>query len=112
MNDGNSLLDRMACFFFTISCAYFVQLYPSTIQDLSRGSPIIISGRYEGKLPESLTVRGTLADMSNFVTDLKIRKEKDIPLHKVISFLLNSQAKRSLVSFSHSCCLSQSVPFW
>ncbi|XP_021865385.1 uncharacterized protein [Spinacia oleracea] len=60
-------------------------LYPSTIQDLSRGSPIIISGRYEGKLPESLTVRGTLADMSNFVTDLKIRKEKDIPLHKVFA---------------------------
>ncbi|XP_021716550.1 uncharacterized protein LOC110684405 [Chenopodium quinoa] len=60
-------------------------LYPSMIQDLSYGCPIIISGRYEGKLPESLMVRGTLADMSNFVTDLKIWKEKDIPLDKVFA---------------------------
>lgn len=60
-------------------------LYPPTIQDLSTECPVIISGSYEGKLPESLKVRGTLADMSSFVTDLKISKAKDIPLDKVFA---------------------------
>lgn len=62
-----------------------LKLHPSTFQDLSCGCPLIISGRYEGKLPESLVVRGTLADMTTFVTDLKIRKAKDIPLDKVFA---------------------------
>ncbi|KAL2933117.1 hypothetical protein RDABS01_016236 [Bienertia sinuspersici] len=60
-------------------------LYPPMIQDLSYGCPVIISGRYKGKIPESLKVHGTLADMSNFVTELKVRKTKDIPLDKVFA---------------------------
>lgn len=70
-----------------------MQLYPPTIQDLSTECPVIISGSYEGKLPESLKVRGTLADMSSFVTDLKISKAKDIPLDKVISLFYFASIK-------------------
>ena len=62
-----------------------MQLYPCAIQDLSCDYPMIISGRCRGNLPESLKVSGTLADMSNFTAELKIRKAKDVPLDKVMS---------------------------
>lgn len=62
-----------------------LELYPSAIQDLSCDYPMIISGRCRGNLPESLKVSGTLADMSNFTAELKIRKAKDVPLDKVLA---------------------------
>ncbi|KAJ8448267.1 hypothetical protein Cgig2_025191 [Carnegiea gigantea] len=62
-----------------------LELYPSAIQDLSCDYPMIISGRCRGNLPESLKVSGTLADLSNFTAELKIRKAKDVPLDKVFA---------------------------
>lgn len=53
--------------------------------DLSSGSPLIISGRYEGSFPPSIKVSGTLADMSNYVIDLKVRRSKDFPLDRVLT---------------------------
>uniref|UniRef100_A0A5B6Z9T2 Putative inter-alpha-trypsin inhibitor heavy chain H3 isoform X1 n=1 Tax=Davidia involucrata TaxID=16924 RepID=A0A5B6Z9T2_DAVIN len=62
-----------------------VELYPFQIPDLLSGSPLIISGRYHGDLPNSLKVSGTLADMSNFTVDVKVQKAKDMPLDKVFA---------------------------
>ncbi|CAL0315471.1 unnamed protein product [Lupinus luteus] len=61
------------------------QLFPSHIPDLSLGSLLIISGRYSGNFPESVKVAGTLADMSKFVVDLKVKREKDTQLTNVLS---------------------------
>ncbi|KAI7987713.1 hypothetical protein LOK49_LG13G00310 [Camellia lanceoleosa] len=57
-------------------------VYPSRIPDLLSESPLIVSGRYKGDFPETLKARGILADMSNFVVDLKVQKAKDIPIDK------------------------------
>ncbi|XP_004303707.1 PREDICTED: von Willebrand factor A domain-containing protein DDB_G0286969 [Fragaria vesca subsp. vesca] len=62
-----------------------LELFPSHMLDLSSGSPLIISGRYEGRFPPSIKVSGTLADMSNFATDLKVQRSKDFPLDRVLA---------------------------
>ncbi|GAB4841966.1 hypothetical protein Ancab_011923 [Ancistrocladus abbreviatus] len=60
-----------------------LMFYPSSIQDLSYGSPLLLSGRSSGTFPELLKISGTLADMSNFTLDLKTQKANDIPLDRV-----------------------------
>ncbi|XP_054783588.1 uncharacterized protein LOC129290718 isoform X2 [Prosopis cineraria] len=62
-----------------------LELFPFYIPDLSLESPLIISGRYDGTFPDSIKVKGTLADMSNFEVDLKVRREKDIRLTNVLA---------------------------
>ncbi|KAI7991531.1 hypothetical protein LOK49_LG12G02177 [Camellia lanceoleosa] len=62
-----------------------LEVYPSRIPDLLSESPLIVSGRYKGDFPETLKARGILADMSNFVVDLKVQKAKDIPIDKVLA---------------------------
>ncbi|KAJ6844963.1 inter alpha-trypsin inhibitor, heavy chain 4-like [Iris pallida] len=59
------------------------EVFPSHIPDLSVGCPLIISGRFEGKFPDSVKAKGRVADMSNIVVDLKVKNTKDIPLEKV-----------------------------
>ncbi|ESW07417.1 hypothetical protein PHAVU_010G128200 [Phaseolus vulgaris] len=61
------------------------ELFPSHIQDISSGSPLILSGRYTGTFPELVKVTGTLADMTNFAVDLKVKREKDIQLSNVLA---------------------------
>ena len=58
-------------------------MYPSRIPDLMCEIPLIVSGRYRGALPDTLTATGILADTSNFVVELKVHKANDIPLDKV-----------------------------
>ncbi|XP_061361590.1 uncharacterized protein LOC133305393 isoform X2 [Gastrolobium bilobum] len=60
-----------------------LEVYPSHIPDLSSEGPLILSGRYKGNFPETLKVKGILADFSNFVIDMKIQKAKDMPLQRV-----------------------------
>ncbi|OVA08327.1 von Willebrand factor [Macleaya cordata] len=62
-----------------------LEIYPSQVPDLLSGSPLIVSGRYEGKFPDFLKARGVLADLSNFEVDLKVQKAKDIPLDRVFA---------------------------
>ncbi|ONK65383.1 uncharacterized protein A4U43_C07F36540 [Asparagus officinalis] len=73
-----------------------IEVYPSDIPDLSLGCPLVISGRYEGRFPDSAKVKGTLADMSVIVIDLKVKNVKDTPLDKVVAKqqidVLSSQA--------------------
>ncbi|XP_024979152.1 uncharacterized protein LOC112516375 [Cynara cardunculus var. scolymus] len=59
------------------------ELYPSRIPDLSSGSPLIVSGRYHGKFPEIVKVRGFLADLSTCEIDLKVRKSTNINLDRI-----------------------------
>ncbi|XP_061362509.1 uncharacterized protein LOC133306238 [Gastrolobium bilobum] len=60
-----------------------VEVYPSHIPDLSSDGPLILCGRYKGNFPRVLKVRGTLADFSNFVIDMKIEEAKGLPIEKV-----------------------------
>uniref|UniRef100_A0A5B7AJY8 Putative inter alpha-trypsin inhibitor, heavy chain 4 n=1 Tax=Davidia involucrata TaxID=16924 RepID=A0A5B7AJY8_DAVIN len=62
-----------------------LEVYPSHLPDLLSESPLIVSGRYQGVFPDILKARGILADMSNFVVDLKVQEAKDIPLDKVLA---------------------------
>ncbi|KAL5538012.1 hypothetical protein UlMin_045308 [Ulmus minor] len=73
-----------------------LELFPSSIPDLSSGNPLIVSGRFDGKFPDIVKVSGTLADMSNFTVDLKVQKAKEVPLYRVLARrqidILTSQA--------------------
>lgn len=53
------------------------------IPDISAKYPLCVSGRYHGKLPETLIAKGQLADMSEISIELKVQHVKDIPLDKV-----------------------------
>ncbi|KAI3814440.1 hypothetical protein L1987_14080 [Smallanthus sonchifolius] len=61
-----------------------LQVYPSVILDLCSEGPLIVFGHYRGGFPDTLKVKGILADMSNFTIDLKVQRAKEIPLDKVI----------------------------
>lgn len=61
------------------------EFFPTHIPDLSSGSPLIISGRYNGTFPELVKVTGTLADRTSFAVDLKVKREKDMKLTNVFS---------------------------
>ncbi|KAK7294465.1 hypothetical protein RJT34_17354 [Clitoria ternatea] len=62
-----------------------LELFPTHIQDLSLGSPLIMSGRYIGAFPELVKVTGTLADTTNYIVDLEVKREKDMQLSNVLS---------------------------
>ncbi|KAJ1296761.1 hypothetical protein BS78_01G327000 [Paspalum vaginatum] len=55
------------------------------IPDISAKYPLSVSGRYHGKLPETLIAKGQLADMSEISIELKVQHIKDIPLDKVLA---------------------------
>ncbi|ESR66066.1 hypothetical protein CICLE_v10007546mg [Citrus x clementina] len=59
------------------------EMYPSRIPDLSSESPLIVSGRYQGKFPDTLKAKGFLGDLSNFVVELKLQLAKDLPLDRI-----------------------------
>ncbi|KAK9066149.1 hypothetical protein SSX86_013470 [Deinandra increscens subsp. villosa] len=58
------------------------ELYPFRIPDLF-GSPLVVSGRYNGNFPDIVVARGFMADQSTRVIDVKVRKSEGIPLDKV-----------------------------
>lgn len=59
-----------------------LELYPFRIPDLY-GSPLVVSGRYNGKFPDIVKARGIGADMSTCVIDVKVRNAKGIALDRV-----------------------------
>ncbi|KAL4613812.1 hypothetical protein ACB092_07G007900 [Castanea dentata] len=60
-----------------------VEVYPFHIPDLSSESPLTVSGRYRGNFPDIIKAKGVLADLSNYMIDLKVEKAKDIPIDRV-----------------------------
>lgn len=73
----------------------FPQVFSSQLPDLSFQSPLIISGRYRGKFPNTLAVTGIFPDMRNFSTELKVHEAKDIPLDKVRKIMVPCYRKLS-----------------
>lgn len=78
-------------------------MYPSHITDLLSENPLIVTGRYRGKFPDTLKVKGVLANLSNFLIDLKIDMAKDIPLDRV---------RKKLVSLIELCSQFLIMQFW
>ncbi|WCJ39392.1 Nucleoside diphosphate kinase family protein [Euphorbia peplus] len=62
-----------------------LELLPFNIPDLSSGSPLIVSGKYNGNFPDSLQVNGILADMTSFTIELNTRRAKDVQLDKILA---------------------------
>ncbi|KAI9122983.1 hypothetical protein K1719_005872 [Acacia pycnantha] len=62
-----------------------VEVHPFQIPDLSSEGPLMLSGRYKGTFPEKLTVKGVLADFSNFTMNLEVQNAKDIPIKRVFA---------------------------
>ncbi|KAM3693745.1 hypothetical protein ACJW30_07G007100 [Castanea mollissima] len=62
-----------------------VEVYPFHIPDLSSESPLTVSGRYRGNFPDTIKAKGVLADLSNYMIDLKVEKAKDIPIDRVFA---------------------------
>ncbi|XP_039126198.1 inter-alpha-trypsin inhibitor heavy chain H3 isoform X2 [Dioscorea cayenensis subsp. rotundata] len=60
------------------------EMYPQRIPDLSIGCPQIVFGRYQGKLPDSIKVKGILANLNDIDIDLKVQKT-DIPLERIFA---------------------------
>ncbi|KAI3772763.1 hypothetical protein L6452_03956 [Arctium lappa] len=77
-----------------------LEVYPSTIPDLCFERPLMISGRYKGSLPDTVKIRGILADMSSFTMNLQVQQAKDIPLDKVL-------AKKHIELYTAQAWLSQ-----
>ncbi|KAM7257282.1 hypothetical protein ACFE04_013023 [Oxalis oulophora] len=93
--DVDSLEPRLDNFFDSILSPVFanisidifnelddVEVYPSRIPDLSL-SPLIISGRYNGKFPETIQAKGVLGDLTSFSVDLKRHNANEMPLDKI-----------------------------
>lgn len=62
-----------------------IELFPSQIPDLSFGSPLVVSGRYKGDFPDIIEVKGLSAEMSTFVTELKVQNAKDVSFDRILT---------------------------
>ncbi|XP_022152537.1 von Willebrand factor A domain-containing protein DDB_G0292028 isoform X2 [Momordica charantia] len=62
-----------------------LELFPTQVPDLACGSPLIISGRYNGSFPESFKISGISADMSNSTIHLKAQRAKELLLDRVLA---------------------------
>nr|POE60250.1 von willebrand factor a domain-containing protein [Quercus suber] len=68
-----------------------LELFPSHIPDLSSRSPLIVSGRYDGGFPDTVKISGTLADMNNFVIELKVLARRHIDMLTAQAWLLGTK---------------------
>ncbi|GKV53666.1 hypothetical protein SLEP1_g60183 [Rubroshorea leprosula] len=93
--DADSIASRIKRLFMKVSSIILaditihmdgIELFPSHIPDLSFENPLIAFGTYKGGFPENIQVSGILADMTSFVTILKVQNAKDmLPLDKVFA---------------------------
>ncbi|KAM0936238.1 putative von Willebrand factor, type A, von Willebrand factor A-like domain superfamily [Dioscorea sansibarensis] len=65
-------------------CLDAFEMYPQRIPDLSVGCPLIVFGRYQGKIPDIIKVKGILANLNDIDIDLKVQKT-DIPLERIFA---------------------------
>ncbi|TVU46604.1 hypothetical protein EJB05_06149, partial [Eragrostis curvula] len=68
-----------------MKCIQEFEVDSEYVPDISAKYPLCVSGRYHGKLPDTLTVKGRLADMSEISVELKVKHIKEIPLDKVLA---------------------------
>ncbi|KAF2323587.1 hypothetical protein GH714_036242 [Hevea brasiliensis] len=91
--DADSVDFRMQRLFATASSVILANITMGDLEHLDSlensrlllRKSMVVSGRYNGNLPESIKINGTLADMSNFTIELKTRKAKDVQLDKVLA---------------------------
>ncbi|KAL6855884.1 hypothetical protein ACP4OV_018686 [Aristida adscensionis] len=55
------------------------------IPDMSATYPLCVSGKYQGKLPDTVKAKGYLADMKEISIELKVQHMNEIPLDKVLA---------------------------
>ena len=60
-----------------------VQVDSEYIPDISTQCPLCISGKYQGKFPETVVATGYLADMTEISIELKAQHITDMPLDNV-----------------------------
>ena len=58
-------------------------MYPFPIPDLFCGNPLVVSGRFHGSFPESITLSGLLPDQSTWQTEVPSKRTLTVPLSKV-----------------------------
>lgn len=68
-------IKRQICWLF--------QMYPYPIPDLFCGNPLVVSGKFQGKFPDSITVVGLMPDQSTWQLEVPSRKTSKVPLSKV-----------------------------
>lgn len=59
-------------------------MYPFPIPDLFCGNPLVVSGRFHGSFPESITLSGLLPDQSTWQTEVPSKRTLTVPLSKVV----------------------------
>ncbi|KAI3993147.1 hypothetical protein MKX01_009890 [Papaver californicum] len=67
-----------------ISRCYYYATYEVDSVDV-RMQKLLTPRRYEGKFPDTVKVKGDLADMSHYEVDLKLQQAKGIPLDRVFA---------------------------
>lgn len=60
-----------------------VELYPFPLPDLFMGAPLTVSGKYRGRFPDVVTLKGDLADQKTWQTQIHTRTSDVIPVNKV-----------------------------
>ncbi|KAL3688709.1 hypothetical protein R1sor_015018 [Riccia sorocarpa] len=61
------------------------EIYPYPIPDLFCTSPLIVSGRFSGRFPDSIKIVGILPDRSQLELEVQKQKAEQIPLDKVFA---------------------------
>lgn len=62
-----------------------IELYPFPIPDLFAGNPLVISGKYTGAWPQSITVNGVLPNGARWQQVVATTQTASIPLDKVFA---------------------------
>jgi hypothetical protein len=61
------------------------EIYPFPIPDLFCGNPLVVSGKYQGTFPDSITIFGLMPDQSTWQLEVYSRKSSKVPLNKVFA---------------------------
>lgn len=61
------------------------QVYPFAIPDLFCGNPLVVSGKFHGSFPDTISFFGLMPDQSTWKTEVPSRKTSKVPLSKVKS---------------------------
>lgn len=67
------------------SSVAILQMYPFPIPDLFCGNPLVVSGKYQGTFPDSITIFGLMPDQSTWQLEVPSRKSSKVPLNKVFA---------------------------
>ncbi|XP_024378444.1 uncharacterized protein [Physcomitrium patens] len=61
------------------------EVYPFAIPDLFCGNPLVVSGKFHGSFPDTISFFGLMPDQSTWKTEVPSRKTSKVPLSKVFA---------------------------